>query len=126
MPKIMAVPVAAAAEAKFTLPEPEITFDVDAESGDITVHVKFPNVDPDVNKKSKQTLYLSRTQNPVSVEFDLEGAAQVLAIDSQGRQPLQFRCALSVPFIEEKEQTNGEGSGETSGESGGDPEDEEV
>lgn len=109
MPKIVAVPVAQA-ESKQTLPEPEISVVVDAEAGDIVVTATFRNVDPELFEKSKKTLYLSRTSTPVNIEFGEEGAKQVLALDTQGRQPLQFRCGLSAPFIEEKEaSTNGAG-----------------
>lgn len=128
MPKIIAVPVSTATEAKFQLPEPEISFEVDGE--DIVVTARFKNLDTDVVKKSKQTLYFSRTLNPVPVEVEVQNpetgemVASVLAIDSQGRQSLQFRCGLSAPYIEEKEQKeNGE---VTATETGGDPEDDEV
>lgn len=125
MPKIIAVPVTTAAEAKFALPEPDVTFETDGD--DIVVTARFKDVDSEVFKKSKQTLYFSRTVAPVSVEVEVPDGAgnnilSVLAIDSQGRQPLQFRCGLSAPFIEEKEQTNGENAADNSG----DPEDEEV
>lgn len=125
MPKIIAVPVASAQEAKFQLPEPEVTFAVEGE--DIVVTARFKNLDTDVVKRSKQTLYFSRTANPVPVEVEVENpethemVASVLAIDSQGRQSLQFRCGLSAPYIEEKETKEESGS-----ETGGDPEDEEV
>jgi hypothetical protein len=126
MPKLIAVPVASAQEAKFTLPEPDVTFEVDGE--DIVITSRFKNVDTDTFKKSKQTLYFSRTANPVPVEVEVENpetkemVASVLAIDSQGRQSLQFRCALSAPYLEEKETK--EGVADTS--EGGDSEDEEV
>jgi hypothetical protein len=128
MSKIIAVPVTTATEAKFQLPEPEVSFAVDGE--DIVVTARFKNLDTDVVKKSKQTLYFSRTLNPVPVEVEVENpethemVASVLAIDSQGRQSLQFRCGLSAPFIEEKEQK--ENGTATEATEGGDPEDEEV
>jgi hypothetical protein len=129
MSKIIAVPVATASEAKFSLPEPEVTFAVDGE--DIVVTARFKNLDTDVVKKSKQTLFFSRTLNPVPVEVEVENpetgekVASVLAIDSQGRQSLQFRCGLSAPYIEEKEQKEN-GAGESAADASGDPEDEEV
>lgn len=128
MPKIIAVPVSTATEAKFQLPEPEVSFEVDGE--DIVVTARFKSLDTDVVKKSKQTLYFSRTLNPVPVEVEVQNpdtgemVASVLAIDSRGRQSLQFRCGLSAPYIEEKEQT--ENSEVAAAEAGGDPEDDEV
>lgn len=100
--KIVAVPVATA-EAKQTLPEPEVTFNIDAENGNIQVIVDFKGLDVEQFQKSKRTLYFSKTLNPVNVEFGEEGAKQVLAIDTQGRQPLQFRCGISAPLLDEKE-----------------------
>lgn len=120
MPKIVAIPREEKAVDKLVLPEPELSFNVNPESGDITVTAVFKNVDSDTFKKSKQTIYLAKTAAPVDVEFEYEGQKQVLAV---GTQPLQVKMTLSYPALpEEKAETPAEGSSEN----GGDPEDDEV
>lgn len=118
--KIVALPRAEAAAEKFILPEPDVSFEVDAESGDIRMIAVFRSVDPDVNKPSKKTIYLARTLTPVDVEFEHDGSRQVLAV---GTQPLQVKVSLSYPMAAEEKKENPDGAGNGTSE---DDEDDEV
>lgn len=118
---------ASKAEAVALLPEPDVTFEVEAgitdENGETTgaaviMHVRFPlDYDESLAKMRKRSLIIGETRAPVPVSFDVEGEPepQTLVVDGN-----VFRGAATLSiYMEDKK---GAEQKETGGEAGGEPE----
>ncbi len=115
MPKIVAVS-AAKAKAESSLPAPTIVFEVFNETvngeevGVIRATCEFRGVDPDLyTDQRKQTLFLAEALRQ-PIKFGEGEETQVLGLDSEGRQPLQFSCSISAPALKDEQKAPANGA----------------